>query len=374
MSLSIEAPRLNANEDQILVVQVMARDGQAVARDELLFVVETTKAASEVRAAAAGWVRGLEVRPGEMVDVGSVLCVVEPAAPATGAATAAEGAGGPEGVKVTLKARRRAAELGVRLEDVRAEGGRVGVEQVERHVGVGVSAATSAGAPPPAPVPASAGEAGCVVVGAGGHAACVIDLLLGSGWRIVGCTSRDRDAGRDVVAGVRVLEEASTLEHLLATGAHTAFVGVGGTTDNEPRRRLYERLVALGFHLPPVVSARATIGVGAVIGPATVVFPGAVVGPRVQIGANCIVNAGAVVCHDSTVGDHCHLTPGSLVAGECRIGTGTTVGMAATLLNRTEIGAGCLIHNGAAVSGVIPDDTELTAKGLRTARCRVAET
>lgn len=366
MNTVIEAPRLNANEDQILIVQILVEDGQAVAHGEALFVAETTKAASEVLAPVAGRVARLAVRPGTMVDVGSVLCCVEDGSADERVVSASDQEPAP--VKITLKARQRAGELGISLDDVAAQDGRIGIEQVERHARQGGNASLTKSLDSGFTSGPSRSSADCVVVGAGGHAACIIDLLHGTGHRIVGCTGDASAAGREVAGGVRVLEAETSLQSLFDSGVRLAFVGVGGAVDNGPRQRLFEELVAIGFHLPPLISPRATIGIDVELGAGTVVFPQAVIGPRTRIGANCIINAGAVICHDSIIGDHCHLTPGALVAGECRIGAGSTIGMASTLLNRSVVGAGCLVHNGAAVAGGIPDDTEITARGLRTQR------
>ena len=95
------------------------------------------------------------------------------------------------------------------------------------------------------------------------------------------------------------------------------------------------------------------------------VLAGATIGPRCAIGANVIVNQGSILCHDSIVQDHAHLTPGSIVAGGVTIGADTTLGMGATVLFGIKVGARCLLHNGAAVATDVVDDTVVDAHGRR---------
>ena len=364
MTIKVEAPRVNANEDQLHIVQVLVREGQEVAAGELLFVAETSKASHEIEAPTSGWVDRLSVRSGQMVEVGASLCVVRTEAehPAEGGQDQAVAGT----VKITLKARQRAAELGIAIETVEPVDGRIGVEQVEAQAQI--RAAGIASDASPAAARTEPGGSRALVYGAGGHAAVVLDLVLRAGYQVVGCVADGGSAGAEVVAGIRLIGDATLLPHLRADGVGTAFIGVGGIESNAPRRRIYERLQDLGFHLPPVIAGSAHVGLGAQIGPGSLVCPGAMLGPMVTVGANCIINANAVISHHSTIGDHCHVTPGALLAGECRIGSGCTIGMGATLLNRSVVGTDCLIHNQARIFGRIPDRTEVTATGERLGR------
>ena len=207
-----------------------------------------------------------------------------------------------------------------------------------------------------------------LVIGGSGHGAMIIDALRASGFRAAVVLDRDLPVGTPVLAGIEVAGRDDDLDRWRTEGIGHAFIGVGGATDNGPRRRLFERLRAAGFELPALVHERAYVGDEAEIGPGTVVLPGAAVGPRSRIGANVIVNQAAQVSHDAVVGDHVHLAPGALVAGHCRVGSGTTIGMAATVLDHTDVGRGCLIHNNASVTGDLGDAVELYRDGTRRRR------
>lgn len=373
-------PRLNANEDEARIVEIGIAEGEDFERDQLLFTIETTKAANEVLAPCAGRVERIRVAKDEMHAVGAPLCDVWlPAdAPAdmldftwTDAPSAAAEAKSDQAVQISAKARMRAAQLGVAIEAVPPEGGQVRVADVERYAAEAGAAPARAGAEAPA-LRTRYAATDALIVGGSGHARTVIDAMRGSGFAVIGALDAAIVPGTPVAGDIRVLGDESLLDTLYERGLRTAFVGVGGATSNAARRRLFERLVARGFHLPPLVAETAYLGARSTLGPATYLFPGANVGPDVQIGANCIVNQNAVVAHDSIVADHVHLAPNAVVAGACRIGEGATLGMCATLLYGAAIGANCLVHNNVAVTQDLPDGTVLTLADVKRPRARSA--
>src|SRR3546814_20134995 len=84
--------------------------------------------------------------------------------------------------------------------------------------------------------------------------------MRGSGFAVIGALDAAIVPGTTVAGDIRVLGDASLLDALYERGLLTAFVGVGGATTNAVRRRLFERLVARGFHLTPLVTETPTLG------------------------------------------------------------------------------------------------------------------
>lgn len=89
---------------------------------------------------------------------------------------------------------------------------------------------------------------------------------------------------------------------------------------------------------------------GAIDEPGTVVFPGGRVGTNVRIGRNVVIYSGAVVEHDSTIGDHAWLSPGVILCGNVTVqaraflGAGAIVLPGVTIGEAARIGAGAVIH------------------------------
>src|ERR1700730_36653 len=72
----LRVPLLNANEDEVAIVDVRVQEGAQVRSGDVLFVVESTKAAVDVEAPISGYVRNLRVDKGQRARVNALLCVL----------------------------------------------------------------------------------------------------------------------------------------------------------------------------------------------------------------------------------------------------------------------------------------------------------
>jgi acetyltransferase-like isoleucine patch superfamily enzyme len=124
MPTPIVVPKLNENDDEVVVVELA--DGY-VQSGQPLFSVETSKAVQEIEAEAAGfvlWNAQVGDRIGVLAELGWLFATEEERdawTPNRPAAAAAEGAGAGER-PATEPARRLAAQLGVAIGDVPAAG------------------------------------------------------------------------------------------------------------------------------------------------------------------------------------------------------------------------------------------------------------
>jgi UDP-perosamine 4-acetyltransferase len=202
-----------------------------------------------------------------------------------------------------------------------------------------------------------------VGIGAGGHAKAIIDTIQEMGGvEIVGLTDTRPDLRGSVVLGVPVLGGDELLTSLRAQGVGLAFIGIGGIRTNEPRARLYERALELGFAILNAIHPRASVARSASVGDGVAILAGSVVGASASLGRNVIINSGAVVEHDCVIGDHVHVGPGAAISGGVRlgqlvhIGTGASIRQSVTIGERAVVGAGAVVINdvpaGAVVVGV----------------------
>jgi pyruvate dehydrogenase E2 component (dihydrolipoamide acetyltransferase) len=82
-------PSLGADMDEGTLVEWLVKEGDVVAKGDIVAVVDTTKSAIEVEVFEPGVVRSLLVEPGTSVPVGTPLAVLEPAGQAATGGTAA---------------------------------------------------------------------------------------------------------------------------------------------------------------------------------------------------------------------------------------------------------------------------------------------
>jgi sugar O-acyltransferase (sialic acid O-acetyltransferase NeuD family) len=193
-----------------------------------------------------------------------------------------------------------------------------------------------------------------VVVGAGGHARCVIDAIRSrSTMRVAGVVDDDPRLFGTVVRGFRITGDVlSVIEAAAAprTAPVVAVVGVGGNGDTRPRRHLHHRLLDAGVCVPTVVHAAATVSPSARIATGAQILAAAVVNADASVGEGALVNTGAVVGHDARVGAFAQVAPNATLGGASVVGDGAHVGPGAVVLEARRIGAGALVAAGAVVT------------------------
>jgi UDP-perosamine 4-acetyltransferase len=198
-----------------------------------------------------------------------------------------------------------------------------------------------------------------LIVGAGGHAKVVIEILRELGkWNIVGLTDQDPTPRR--LAGADVLgSDDAVLGPLRSQGVGHAIVAVG---DNLRRQQLGRRVRAEGFALANAISPAAQVSASARIGAGVAIVAGAVINAEAVIGDCVIINTLAGVDHDCVLGEAVHVAPGVVLAGRVRVGARTLIGAGASAIPGVTIGSDVVVGSGAAVIDNIPDG--VTAVGV----------
>jgi sugar O-acyltransferase (sialic acid O-acetyltransferase NeuD family) len=184
-----------------------------------------------------------------------------------------------------------------------------------------------------------------IIIGAGGHARSCIDTIEQEGkYKIGGLVGLSQEVGSSQF-GYEVLATDSELDKL-AKKFQFALVALGQIHSPEPRVRLYEKLIAAGFVLPPIIASSAYVSPHAKIGAGTIVMHGAILNAGVVIGKNCIINTRALLEHDSQVSDHCHISTGAILNGDTSVGTRSFIGSGSVIKEGVSIGTGSLVGMG----------------------------
>lgn len=196
-----------------------------------------------------------------------------------------------------------------------------------------------------------------VVIGAGGHAKVVIDMLKSDPTvDLAGCTTK---APGTEVSGIPILGDDSVLQCLYEEGVQHAFVAIG---DNRLREKLCRQTAEAGFEFVNAISPRAFIAESATLGSGIAVMAGAVIHADTHIGDYAIINTNASVDHECRIGTACHIAPGSTLSGNVTVGTGTLLGTGTKVIDGIRIGQWSVVGAGAAVVRDIPD--HCTAVGV----------
>jgi len=164
-----------------------------------------------------------------------------------------------------------------------------------------------------------------LLIGGGGHCVSVIDVIEREGkYKIFGVTDKAERIGQNVL-DYGIIGTDDDLENLYEKCKH-AIVTVGQIRTPNLRISLYEKLKAIGYILPAIVSPLAYVSKHATLGEGTVIMHQALINAGAAIGNNCIINSKALIEHDSIIEDNCHISTGAIVNGGVRIRKNTFFG------------------------------------------------
>lgn len=195
---------------------------------------------------------------------------------------------------------------------------------------------------------------GILIIGAGGHAKVVADIVQLLRIPLQGFLDDNPDLWDSQLTGLPVLGGTDAFSRYKPDGL------VHGIGENHIRRSIAERLASELW--VSIVHPSATVATSVQIGSGTVVAGGAVINPHVYIGTHCIINTAATVDHDCQIGNYVHVAPGVNLAGGVTVGDATLIGIGASVIPYRSIGANVVIGAGAVVVDDIPDG--VTAVGV----------
>ena len=178
------------------------------------------------------------------------------------------------------------------------------------------------------------------IMGAGGHAKVVVEIIEEMGGTIV--EVNDSDPGKSAL-----LEDPVT--HRKPPVGSTVLIAVG---NNRLRKKIVEEIngaFGIAIHPRAHLSSRSVIAVG------TAIMAGATINSGARIGRHCIINANASVDHDCFLADFVHLSPGASLAGGVIVGEGAHIGIGSTVVQGIHVGQWATVGAGAAIVEDVPD-------------------
>lgn len=214
---------------------------------------------------------------------------------------------------------------------------------------------------------ALAKQRGFFVLGAGGHAKVLVDVLLSQNIQVrsliaPACDPHSLTLRELPIMSDDLLKSLDARDMLLING-------VGSLPGTSTRQDLFEKYAAIGFRFAQVISHTAWVSSSVDLGAGVQILHGAIVQCEAEVGSNTIINTRAVVEHDSKIGSHCHVAPSATLCGGVVIGDRTHVGTGAIVIQGVTVGSNSVIGAGAVVTKDVPDNTVIyPAKGFSKSR------
>ncbi len=186
-----------------------------------------------------------------------------------------------------------------------------------------------------------------IVVGAGGHAKVIADIVRKSGDNLVGFLDDTKEAGTEFFDAFVLGTVDSYLEYL----EKEFIIAIG---NNATRENIAAKMKNVTFYT--AIHPTAVIGEGVMVGEGTCVMANAVINADAKVGKHCILNTASVVEHDNVLSDFVHISPVAALAGTVTVGKRTHVGVGAKVKNNTHICADVTVGAGAVVINNITEE------------------
>ena len=202
-----------------------------------------------------------------------------------------------------------------------------------------------------------------VIIGAGGHAKVIADIIEKSGDEIVGFLDDNKKKGTTIIKEYKVLGDFNNRFPLAIANSDYEFIIAIG--DNKKREEI-SHSPNLKFYT--AIHPSAQIGLDAEIQEGTVIMANACINSSAKIERHCIINTGAIIEHDNIIEDFVHISPNVALGGTVKIGKNTHVGIGSTIKNNITICENCKIGAGAVVVKDIEKEgtyVGVPAKGIK---------
>ena len=183
-----------------------------------------------------------------------------------------------------------------------------------------------------------------IIIGAGGHAEVITDIIVKSGDSVVGffdsIRTEEKFLGYPILGNEPNWSLYSDCYFIIAIG------------NSNVREKIYKNMKTVKWYT--AIHPNASISsIGVKIGFGTVIMSNAVINTNTIIGKHCIINSSSTVEHDNKINDFVHVSVGARLAGHVTVGKHTWLGVGSTVINDVCICENCMIGAGAVVIGNI---------------------
>jgi sugar O-acyltransferase (sialic acid O-acetyltransferase NeuD family) len=190
-----------------------------------------------------------------------------------------------------------------------------------------------------------------LIIGAGGHARVIAEIVSLLGHDLVGFLDDNPELKGKTLAGSTVLDSIEMFE---AYSFDQLIIGIGNNRLRYKLRTTEFKTVNneqwfTAIHPMSIISRSAKIGFG------TVIMAGTIINCDAIIENHSIINTGSTIDHDCAIADYSHIAPGVNLAGGVKIGTGTLMGIAACAIPYAKVGAWATVGAGATVVSDVND-------------------
>lgn len=163
-----------------------------------------------------------------------------------------------------------------------------------------------------------------IIVGAGGHGRCCLDIARE---KYDDIAFLDDNLIGQSINDCQVIGGMDDMEKFFPK-YDNIFIAIG---NNQMRMNLIEKAMKIGFNVVNLVSEKSCVSRYSKIGKGCVLFPGAIVEANAKIGNGTVLCANTVINHDAVVEDGCLIYSNNVIRPNASIGKLTRIGSNCTV-------------------------------------------
>ena len=359
-------PWTDVNSETATIVAWHVPNRSEVSPGAPLVDVETSKAALEITAAAAGYVLYL-VEAGTEVAVGEPVAYLfdDEAALAAFEATRERPQAAPTDatLRASAKAQQRADELGVDLSQVESTG-LITVKDVE--LAASRSSLPERDLSELKLLEGEPGRSRLLIVGAGLGATQVLDILAEDpAQQAVGIVDDSAASWGREIGGLTVVGGSERIAELFGDGGFDAVV-IAISTSVEARAKLRRLCEEANVPLANAIDSRVKLATGVTIGTGNVICAFCHFGTETQIGDNNFISAYNSFDHHNVLGSDISTGPGCMTSGEVKLEDRVRLGTGVFVEPKLTLGEGTLVASGSVIVRSVPADHVVKTKVVTT--------
>lgn len=189
---------------------------------------------------------------------------------------------------------------------------------------------------------------GVLLIGSGGHASVLLDMLIELEINVLGYVSPLVAVNQNLFSDFHWYKSDEDI--LLFDKLTIKLVnGIGSLPGSTLRADFYNKYRKLGYRFTTLVAKDAGVSRYVTLDQGVQVMRGAIIQTGTSVGYNSIVNTGSIVDHDCSIGSNNHIAPGATISGHViskenvHFGTGSAVIQSININKNVVIGAGVTI-------------------------------
>ena len=186
-----------------------------------------------------------------------------------------------------------------------------------------------------------------IIMGDGGHAKVLTDLLQLLARKIIGYTSTKFQKEEEFF-GIKCLGNDSVIEDY-APEEIKLVNAIAAMPRSDTRREIGDKMRKRGYQFATLIHPSAIVAKSVIIEEGVQIMAGSVIQSGTKIGIDSIINTNASIDHDCSIGKSVHIAPGVTMSGNVTIDDYAHVGTGTSIIQGIKIGKASIIAAGSVI-------------------------